>query len=187
MSRPIFKRQQIHEAAMKLFVEKGIEGTTTREIAEAAKAGEGTMFRHYKSKEDLAWHLFDENLSRFVKELEDVVQKEAATRQKLGTLIAKCYELFETDRTLASYLLLSEHTAARRMPADYKTPFTILLGLVEQGQGRGELRPMDPVVAASLVFGAVLRVPLSKIYGRVQRDLRELADEVTGACWKMIA
>jgi len=171
---------------MKLFVEKGIEGTTTREIAEAAKAGEGTMFRHYKSKEDLAWHLFDENLTRFVKELEDDIQRYSTTHQKLRAMVEKCYALFETDRILTSYLLLSEHTAARRMPTDYKTPISILLALVKQGQTQGELRPMDPHLAAALVFGAILRVTIFKIYGSIDRDLREMVDEVTDSCWKMI-
>jgi AcrR family transcriptional regulator len=186
MSRPILKRQHIHEAAMKLFVEKGIEGTTTREIAEAAKAGEGTMFRHYKSKEDLAWHLFDENLTRFLVELEDDIQRQPTTRQKIRAMVEKCYALFETDRTMCSYLLLSEHTVGRRMPPNYKTPITVLVALVEQGQALGDIRPMDPQLAAALVFGAVLRVPIFKIYGRVQRDLREMVEEVTETCWKMV-
>ena len=36
MSRPIAKRQDVMDAALKLFVEKGIEETTTRDIAELA-------------------------------------------------------------------------------------------------------------------------------------------------------
>ena len=186
MSRPILKRQHIHEAAIKLFVEKGIEGTTTREIAEAAKAGEGTMFRHYKSKEDLAWHLFDENLTRFLGELEQDIQRQPTIKQKLRAMVEKCYVLFETDRTMCSYLLLSEHTHGRRMPPDYKTPVSVLVALMEQARTQGDIRPMDPQLAAALVFGAVLRVPLFKIYGRITRDLREMVDEVTDACWKMI-
>ncbi len=186
MSRPVLKREHIHEAAMKLFVEKGIEGTTTREIAELAKAGEGTMFRHYKSKEDLAWHLFDENLARFLKELEDDLLRRPATQQKIRAMVEKCYVLFETDRTMCSYLLLSEHTVTRHMPADYKTPVSVLVRLLKEGQTKNEVRAMDPQLAAALVVGAILRVPIFKIYGRIQRDLREMIDEVTDSCLKMI-
>ena len=186
MSRPIFKRQHIHEAAMKLFVEKGIEGTTTREIAQAAKAGEGTMFRHYKSKEDLAWHLYHENLTSFMAKVEEGVAKAGTTKLKIRSMIADCFDLYETNPVLCSFLLLTEHSAAKRMGDDYKTPTSLLVDVIEEGRRKGEIRPMDPQLAAALVFGAAIRVPLFKYYKRVNRDLREMVDEVTDSVWKMI-
>ena len=186
MSRPIQKQQAIIEAALKLFVERGIEGTTTREIAALAKVGEGTMFRHYKSKEALAWAIFDEPLSAFLQDMEDTILKHATMQQKLRAIVEQCYVLFETDRPRCSYLLLSEHTVARRMPVGYKTPISILVRLIEASQTRGEVRPMDSQLAAALIFGAVLRVPIFKIYGRLHKDLRDMVDEVTETVWKMM-
>ena len=187
MSRPIVKRQHVMEAALQLFVEKGIEGTTTREIAQLAKAGEGTMFRHFESKEELAWHLFHENLSSFMKRLEEGVTNQSTTKAKIGSMVKDCYSLYETNPVLCSFLLLAEHSAARRMGADYKTPISLLVEVIEGGQKKGEVRDIDSQLAAALVFGAVLRVPLFKRYKRVIRDLREMVDEVTDACFKMIA
>lgn len=187
MSRPIEKRQHVMEAALQLFVERGIEGTTTREIALLAKAGEGTMFRHFESKEKLAWHLFNENLTAFMAKLEDAASKEPGTKGKLRSMVKNCYELYESDPTLCSFLLLTEHSAARRMAADYRTPIALLVEVIEQGQKKGEVLPMDPQLAAAMVFGAVLRVPLFKRYKRVSGDLREKVNDVSEACWKMIA
>ena len=45
---------------------------------------------------------------------------------------------------------------------------------------------MDPYLAAALVFGSILRVPIFKIYGRIKKDLREMIDEVTNAVWQMV-
>lgn len=187
MSRPIEKRQHVMEAALQLFVERGIEGTTTREIALLAKAGEGTMFRHFESKEELAWHLFHENLTSFMAKLEEGVSKETGTKGKIRSMVKNCYELYESDPTLCSFLLLTEHSAARRMAADYRTPIALLVEVIEQGQKKGEILPMDPQLAAALVFGAVLRVPLFKRYKRVTGNLREKVDEITNACFKMIS
>jgi AcrR family transcriptional regulator len=187
MSRPVLKKDHITQAALKLFVEKGIEGTTTREIAQAANAGEGTMFRHFESKEDLAWRLFDGNLRDFTRKLEERLAPPAGTKGKLRVMIAECYSLYETDPILCSFLLLTEHSAARRMPKDYRTPIALLVEAIEAGQKAGEVRPMDPQLAASLVFGAALRVPLFKRVGRIRRDLREMVEEVLDSCWKMIA
>ncbi len=47
------RKTQIVDVALKLFSKKGLKGTTTREIAEAASISEATIFRHFKNKEAL--------------------------------------------------------------------------------------------------------------------------------------
>jgi AcrR family transcriptional regulator len=49
--RKVETRQQIFRAAMKLFEQKGIFGTTVEEITEAADVGKGTFFNYFPSKE----------------------------------------------------------------------------------------------------------------------------------------
>lgn len=46
-------RQRIVNAAFRLFTERGIDQTTTREIAQAANVNEVTLFRHFGTKEGL--------------------------------------------------------------------------------------------------------------------------------------
>ena len=47
------KRQAIVDAAQRLFGAKGVDGTTTREIAAAAGTTERTLFKHFGSKQGL--------------------------------------------------------------------------------------------------------------------------------------
>ena len=47
------RKEEIVEAAQKLFLEKGLQTTTMDEIAEAAELSKGTIYLYYKSKEDL--------------------------------------------------------------------------------------------------------------------------------------
>ncbi len=44
---------KILETAIKLFSEKGFNGTTTKEIAEMAEVNESLIFRHFSTKRDL--------------------------------------------------------------------------------------------------------------------------------------
>ena len=46
-------REKILETAIELFAEKGFNGTTTKEIAEAAEVNESLIFRHFSTKRDL--------------------------------------------------------------------------------------------------------------------------------------
>jgi AcrR family transcriptional regulator len=47
------KQQKIVETAIQMFAEKGYASTSTAEIAKAAGVAEGTIFRHFGSKENL--------------------------------------------------------------------------------------------------------------------------------------
>jgi TetR/AcrR family fatty acid metabolism transcriptional regulator len=52
------RKLAIVQAAIKLFAERGYDATPVSEIARAAGVSEGAIFRHFKTKEDLLFHLF---------------------------------------------------------------------------------------------------------------------------------
>ena len=52
------KREKILETAMNLFVENGIKGTSTASIAKASGVATGTLFHHFKTKEELVMQLY---------------------------------------------------------------------------------------------------------------------------------
>ncbi|MCH9008415.1 helix-turn-helix transcriptional regulator, partial [candidate division KSB1 bacterium] len=60
MARPISKKSEVTDAALALFMKKGIKGTTTRDIALRAGIAEGTIYRHFESKAKLAEIIFEQ-------------------------------------------------------------------------------------------------------------------------------
>ena len=62
----------IEQAAFRLFAERGFEGTTLDDIAEAVGVGRRTVFRYYASKNDIPWGQFDRTLDGFRKILDDM-------------------------------------------------------------------------------------------------------------------
>jgi TetR/AcrR family transcriptional regulator, regulator of mycofactocin system len=60
--RPRTDRRRLERVAVALFIERGFEGTTVGDIAEAAGIGRRTFFRYFGSKNDVVWGEFDEQL-----------------------------------------------------------------------------------------------------------------------------
>ena len=52
-------RERIVEAAFELFEERGFEGTTIADIAEAADIAPRTFFSYFPSKDDVVFHDFE--------------------------------------------------------------------------------------------------------------------------------
>ncbi len=52
------KEQKILDAALKLFVKRGFQGTSTAEIAKTAGVATGTLFHYFKTKEELINRLY---------------------------------------------------------------------------------------------------------------------------------
>ena len=51
-------KEKILAAALELFQENGLDGTTTKQISKKAGIAEGTLFNYFKTKEDLALFFF---------------------------------------------------------------------------------------------------------------------------------
>ena len=66
------KLENIDRAAIELFSQKGFANTSSKEIAELAQVAEGTIFRHYKTKENLLVHI----LVRFINVLVPIYSNE---------------------------------------------------------------------------------------------------------------
>jgi len=65
-------RDRILDAALELFIERGVAGTTVSDIERAVglAAGTGSFYRHYKSKEELVVPAFRRGVTQVFTELE---------------------------------------------------------------------------------------------------------------------
>jgi AcrR family transcriptional regulator len=76
-------RQAIHEAAMRLFAERGYDATTIADIAAAADISPRTFFAYFAAKEEVVFQKFDmaiEDFSRALRERPEGMTALAALR-----------------------------------------------------------------------------------------------------------
>jgi AcrR family transcriptional regulator len=71
-------REQIIDAAMSLFAERGYHATTTADIATAADVAPRTFFTYFPSKEAVVFHNLDRDLDSLARALRDRLPGETA-------------------------------------------------------------------------------------------------------------
>lgn len=80
------KREKILETAMNLFVEKGIQSTSTASIAKASNVATGTLFHHFKTKEELVSELYNLIFDSLIAYHKKYFQENASAYEKLRQL-----------------------------------------------------------------------------------------------------
>jgi AcrR family transcriptional regulator len=179
-------KEKIKETALRLFVAKGITETTIRDLAAAAGIAEGSMYRHYDSKDQLAWELFSENFAAFARELDDLQERHRTMKTKLEAMIHRFCEFFDQDPVLFSYLLLAQHEQFKKVTREMPSPVRVLRHVIEGGMATGEIPTQDANVATAMVMGVVLQVATFKIYEGIDQSLSSLADGLFQASWRVL-
>lgn len=180
------KLPKVMKAAIKLFNKKGIDGTTIKDIARAADVSEGALYRHFKGKDELAWHIFTTNLHEFSLNLSKYIEQEKTSLDKIRAFVSFCFESFEKEKDLFTYLILSEHRELDKFPDSNIHPGHVAMKIVEDGQKTGELKKMDVFIAGSIIVGSLVRICIVKICGRLEKELNNYKEEVAISIWKAL-
>ena len=180
------KLPAILEAALKLFVERGIDGTSIKEIAAEAGVAEGALYRHFKSKEELAWHLFAANLKEYTSQLLGKVLAVRPAKERIRILTQHSFAACEKNRTLFHFLLLSEHRSLKKFTRSYLHPGKVVEQVVADGQKEGEIHAGEPWILFAAILGPIHRLCVLRSWGLVKTPLTQLTDETAETIWRAV-
>lgn len=178
------KRPTIIRAALRLFSEKGIKATTIRDIAREARVAEGTLYRHWESKEELAQELFCENMARFKEYLESELRGIKGTKERLRRAIKAFYAFAQQEPVLFKFLILTSHYELRRLLPRTPKPLDVFFDILREGIGAGEIRPVEIPLAAAFIVGAVTKLSDFQRMGIINKDLGFYIEPVTEFLWE---
>lgn len=179
-------RRKLSEAALRLFVEKGIGETTTRDITGAAGVAEGTLYRHFESREDLAWTLFRENYAAYARRMKTLVEGEDDPIRAIRAIVRAWCAAFDREPDVFRYLLLLQHEYVRRVTPEMESPIKELRALMVRAIERGAIGIDDPAVATAIVQGPLLQLATAIIYGELPGRLVDWAPTVEAATLRVL-
>jgi AcrR family transcriptional regulator len=174
-------RKRIEAEALRLFAEKGVDSTSIRDIAMAVGVSEGALYRHTKSKEELARRLFEEAYADLAREI-----LEAAPGQPFAVaapaIIDVFCRLFDSNRSLFAFLLLAQHGYLAHVSTDARRNVVAAVKLrLTEAIGRGDVPAGDPEELTAMALGVVAQPAIFILYGRLPGPLGARAGRIAAA------
>jgi AcrR family transcriptional regulator len=167
--KPTEKQQKIIETAIKMFAEKGYANTSTSEIAKAAGVAEGTIFRHYGTKDNLLLSVMIPFLKEALPGMAEKVFKEVLTEDTLyfedflRRIIKNRIEFIDENQEIfqiiVKEILYSEALRKELVPYFSSNVMNRVAHAIELSKSRGEIKdlPTDTLLKILMTtFGGFL-------------------------------
>jgi AcrR family transcriptional regulator len=178
------KRDAVCEAALELFAEKGIEATTTREIAERAGAAEGTLYRHFDGKDDLAGWLYERCADQLRDRLAAAAEGADAPAARLEALVRGIFDFFAEKPTSCTYLLSTQGGTTEA--GDDPPPLAPFVAAIEDGVEAGAFRAAHAPLVAGWILAMVQRTVLFLKAGTLTMDEQAAIDRTAAAALRLV-
>jgi AcrR family transcriptional regulator len=157
---PTTTRERILAAASRLFAERGYDGTSTRQIADAVGIRQPSLFHHFASKQAIMEELLELTYAAPADEAERLAAEPGAAADRLGAYVRwdVGYTLslpYDLSAAVAGDVL--EQPAFARFRADRDRLHAARRRIIEQGMAAGEFVAMDAAYAQQLVAAVALQ------------------------------
>jgi len=156
-------REEILSSAEKVFAAKGFFPTTMSDIAREAEFGTGTLYKYFKSKEELYFTLIDEKVEEMSRLVRTELSQKTSVIERIKTVLGLQFEFIERNRDFFR-IYISERSRFEWTVKDdlgkgihekMVTYIQLLAEVMSQGIKEKEFRPMDPLDLAHAFVGIV--------------------------------
>lgn len=166
-------RKKLERCALNLFVEKGVIATTIKDIAGAAEVAEGTMYRHYQSKEDLATELYIRAYKDLFNNLKQALAEKDSIKDKIFTISHMVCAAYDHDPITFNYLLIAQHHQLPKINNQDYSLNSWACEVFQEAIDKGEIGQEDPNFYAGILIGILIQSAAQRTYHRIDKPLSE--------------
>jgi AcrR family transcriptional regulator len=179
-------KQQIMDAAMRLFSVRGFHTVSMQEIATEAEFAIGTLYKFFASKEVLYQEIMEQSTGRIMEIIGPILDGEADEREKIARMIRASIDIFRTNApTIRLFLQANQQRSvvgdctppSENAAKWHQTMLVTLERVIASGVAKGLFQNIDPQVGA-LALDATLRALIFSAAQTSQEALleRRIAD-----------
>lgn len=178
------KKVQIMDAAEKLFADKGFDGTSVRDIAEAAGVNLAMISYYFGSKEKLMEAMFTYRSEFFKLQLETMIHnQDLEPMQKVEQLIDQYIEKLMSQQCFHRVMVREQMVnnnglIATQIHALKKRNQELIKKLIQEGQKKGDFKKqIDVPLLMMTLIGTVSQLVTTQHYYREINNLQSMPDE----------
>jgi AcrR family transcriptional regulator len=156
------RREEIINAAEKVFFEKGLQIATMDEIAERAELGKSTLYLYYKSKEDLYLAVLMRGSDILYGMFQEVASTGEPTMKVISNLGDAYYEFFKQHRNYFRMFHFFENPQMHRQVSEEMMElcaknngriWTLLVEIIRRGMEEGVIQKnLNPMQVAVMLW-----------------------------------
>lgn len=171
----------ISKAAIDVFSKKGYEGATMEDIALTGGLAKGTLYYHFKSKEEIFNYIIKVGMDIIKKDIIEETEKEDNPILKLRALckiqLQSVYKYKAFFKVIMSQLWGQEirQVEIRDSLSDY---ISILEGYLKEAIDNGILKKGNPAFMAHLFLGVLMSASIYELLNANDPDIEELLDSL---------
>jgi AcrR family transcriptional regulator len=179
-------RERLRQVALALFVARGVDAVSVRDITAAADVRAGTLYVHWPSKDALIEDLFRTGFDRYGEQIATVLTAPGDFAARLAALVALVCRIHDEDETLFAFLLLTQHRNLAAVPGGATHPIRVIHDAVAAALARGEIAAGDPVLLTATILGTLVHAATFRLYGWTDRAMVAMAPELTRLCLRTL-
>ncbi|KEO83031.1 TetR/AcrR family transcriptional regulator [Tumebacillus flagellatus] len=179
------KTSLIFQAAIDVFSEKGFDKATMDDIAARANVAKGTIYYHFKSKEELFLFLVEEGMELLREGVESKLIDDMTPREKIELILREQIAFFGQYRDFC-VILLRESWGAEDRQLEFRkmlrSYMSVIEKIVQEGIADGSFHDVTAENASSALFGMGAIASLHILLGKGEyneeglfADLKQLA------------
>ena len=159
VSDPQSPKGRLLVAAAKLFCLKGYSRTTVRDLAAEVGILSGSIFHHFKNKDEILFAVMNEVVIAMVASLEAALGAVESTREKLHALVQVEVAFMHGDNSNATAVLMHEWRALsaerQKQVLEGRSIYYKLWEEVLEQALRERIISIDPFLLRQLIHGAI--------------------------------
>ncbi|MCE7071216.1 TetR/AcrR family transcriptional regulator [Dyadobacter sp. CY327] len=176
---------KIKEAARRVFLKKGFDGTTSRDIAREADMNIALTNYYFRSKEKLFLEIFSEVLDMYFNSTLEILNKKIDIKSKISEMIENDFNMMKNEPDLVIFIMNEIHKEPDRlfsgMSVFKKLQESYFTTQLEEGIANGTIRELRlenllPLIKCSVEFIFLGKPIHKKLYNMTDEDFEKFAE-----------
>jgi len=156
------RRHEIFHEVVGIFLKKGFQETSMREIAGAAGLGKSTLYDYFQTKEEILVYFFEDQIRDLTESARRIALQNLSAEERLHQIMKAHLEFLQANKSLFAKLSLEAQRLkpeSQKQIQAYRHAYQDLLcGLIEEGIREGLFRKVDPLLAARMLINTLAPV-----------------------------